>query len=83
MSPVVSGSQSRTLGRRDRRPGDRQGAGGLSAALVCRAGRSARTDLRKLAYVGGTTATSGGGIWVPGTKPGWPRAIRSRRPGHT
>ena len=46
------------------------GASGLSAALF-----AAQAGLRvlvceKLAYVGGTTATSGGGIWVPGTKPG-------------
>ncbi|RFT75621.1 FAD-dependent oxidoreductase [Bordetella bronchiseptica] len=46
------------------------GAGGLSAALF-----AAQAGLRvliceKLAYVGGTTATSGGGIWVPGTKAG-------------
>ena len=58
------------------------GAGGLSAALF-----AAQAGLRvliceKLAYVGGTTATSGGGIWCLAPRPGWPRAIRSRRPGY-
>lgn len=46
------------------------GAGGLSAALF--AGREGLqvTLCEKRAYFGGTTATSGGGIWVPGTPGG-------------
>ncbi|MGC4252525.1 MAG: FAD-dependent oxidoreductase [Sphingobium sp.] len=46
------------------------GAGGLSAALF---GARAGLDVllcEKRQYVGGTTATSGGGIWVPGTQAG-------------
>src|SRR5215217_5140768 len=44
------------------------GAGGMTAALVC-----ALEDLdvllcEKTAQIGGTTATSAGTIWVPGTR---------------
>lgn len=46
------------------------GAGGLSAALF---GARAGWDVllcEKRAHVGGTTAVSGGGIWIPGNKEG-------------
>ncbi|MFT3721110.1 FAD-binding protein [Pseudorhodoferax sp.] len=46
------------------------GAGGLSATLF---GARAGLDVllcEKRTHVGGTTATSGGGIWVPGTQAG-------------
>jgi len=46
------------------------GAGGLSATLfAARAGLDV-VLCEKRSHLGGTTATSGGGIWVPGTKAG-------------
>lgn len=46
------------------------GAGGMTAALF--AGRGGLDVLlcEKLAWVGGTTAVSGGGIWIPGNREG-------------
>jgi 3-oxosteroid 1-dehydrogenase len=46
------------------------GGGGMSAALfAARAGLQVMV-CEKRQYLGGTTATSGGGIWVPGTPGG-------------
>src|SRR5690242_18994785 len=44
------------------------GAGGMTAALVCALEGLSVLLCEKSAQVGGTTATSAGTIWVPGTK---------------
>lgn len=46
------------------------GAGGLSASLFAAREGLQVTLCEKRPYLGGTTATSGGGIWVPGTPGG-------------
>ena len=44
------------------------GAAGMTAALVCALQGLERSALREVPQVGGTTATSAGTIWVPGTR---------------
>lgn len=42
------------------------GAGGLSTALVCREAGLSVLVLEKTEYFGGSTAVSGGAVWIPG-----------------
>lgn len=44
------------------------GAGGMAAALVCRSAGLDVCVLEKTAYFGGSTAVSGGAMWLPGNE---------------
>ncbi len=54
------------------------GAGSMASALVMRAAGKSVLILEKTAFIGGTTAKSGGVIWVPNN-----RFIRSDEPGES
>lgn len=54
------------------------GAGSMASALVMRAAGKSVLILEKTAFVGGTTAKSGGVIWVPNN-----RFIRAEEPGES
>ncbi|MFT5576878.1 MAG: 3-oxosteroid 1-dehydrogenase, partial [Bermanella sp.] len=41
------------------------GAAGLSAAMVAAEHKARIKVIEKSAYIGGTSATSGGGVWIP------------------